>query len=177
MPGESAPSDLTPREADIKARGLILVLKSYHDELDALVARAYGWPADLSDEQLLENLVALNAERVAEEARGQVRWLRPDYQIPRFGTATQKAERGGLELVAPEAQGKPAFPVGEVQRTRAISILAGAAGPLSAAEIAARFRQGRKIERDVALTLRAFVRYGDVVSPDGGRSFQLRRAA
>jgi len=29
----------------------------------------------------------------------------------------------------------------------------------------------------VALTLRAFVRYGDVVSRDGGRTFQSRRAA
>lgn len=30
-------------------------------------------------------LVALNATRAAEEKAGQVRWLRPDYQRPRFG--------------------------------------------------------------------------------------------
>ena len=140
--------------------------------------RAYGWPADLSDEQLLERLVALNKERAGEESRGEVRWLRPDYQIARFGTATQKQERGGFDLVAPEAKGKPSFPADERRRTSAIyAMLAGAAGPLTAAEIAQRFKQGKKVERDIALTLRAYVRYGDVTSPDGGRTFALKRAA
>ncbi|MBK7011853.1 MAG: hypothetical protein IPH43_03605 [Xanthomonadales bacterium] len=39
------------------------------------------------DEAVLERLVALNAERAAEEARGLVRWLRPDYQNPTSATA------------------------------------------------------------------------------------------
>ncbi len=39
-----------------------------HKKLDAAVAAAYGWPADLSDEQILEKLLALNLERAAEEA-------------------------------------------------------------------------------------------------------------
>jgi hypothetical protein len=40
-----------------------------HRKLDAAVADAYGWPADLSDEQILERLLALNQERAAEEAK------------------------------------------------------------------------------------------------------------
>lgn len=32
-------------------------------------------------------VVALNAGRVAEESTGHIRWLRPDYQLPRFGKA------------------------------------------------------------------------------------------
>ena len=32
-------------------------------------AAAYGWPADLSDEQILERLLALNLERAAEGAK------------------------------------------------------------------------------------------------------------
>lgn len=40
-----------------------------HKKLDAAVAAAYGWPADLSDEQILEKLLALNLERAAAEAR------------------------------------------------------------------------------------------------------------
>ncbi len=40
-----------------------------HRKLDAAVAAAYGWPANLSDEQLLERLLALNLERAAEEAK------------------------------------------------------------------------------------------------------------
>ena len=36
-----------------------------HRRLDAAVAGAYGWPADLPDEQVLERLFALNQERAA----------------------------------------------------------------------------------------------------------------
>jgi type II restriction/modification system DNA methylase subunit YeeA len=42
-----------------------------HKKLDAAVASAYGWPIDLSDEQILERLLALNLERAAEEAKAQ----------------------------------------------------------------------------------------------------------
>jgi type II restriction/modification system DNA methylase subunit YeeA len=38
-----------------------------HKKLDAAVAAAYGWPADLSDEQILERLLALNLERAKQE--------------------------------------------------------------------------------------------------------------
>lgn len=93
----------------IKDQGLVLMLKEYHDRLDAAVARAYGWPVDLTDEQILERLVALNADRVDEEKNGKVRWLRPDYQIPRFGSDLEKA-RWQRE----QAGKRPAeFPVGE----------------------------------------------------------------
>ncbi len=40
-----------------------------HKKLDAAVAAAYGWPADLTDEQILEKLLALNLERAAAEAK------------------------------------------------------------------------------------------------------------
>ena len=176
-PSAPAPA-LTPREEDIKSRALVLILKELHDELDAAVAAAYGWPENLSDDDILGRLVALNRERAAEEATGQVRWLRPDYQRPRFGTPTQKSERGQLTLVAPEDKSKPSFPADERRRTAAIfSILASAPGPLSAADIAARFRQGKRVEKDIALTLRAFVRFGDLASLDGGRTFLLRQVA
>jgi hypothetical protein len=35
---------------------------------------------ELADAELLERLVALNRARAAEETKGQVRWLRPEYQ-------------------------------------------------------------------------------------------------
>jgi hypothetical protein len=44
-------------------------LDNAHKKLDAAVAAAYGFPADLSDEQILEKLLALNLERAAEEAQ------------------------------------------------------------------------------------------------------------
>ena len=64
------------------------ILRQLHDELDAAVADAYGWTVDLSDADTLVNLVALNKERLAEEARGLVRWLRPEYQAPKTAETT-----------------------------------------------------------------------------------------
>ena len=94
----TAPDALETADRRIFDDGLVLILKEYHDELDTAVAAAYGWPADLSDNDILVRLVALNRERVKEEAAGQVRWLRPDYQIPRFGGAKGKlALTGGAE--------------------------------------------------------------------------------
>ena len=37
--------------------------------LDTAVLTAYGFPADLTDEQILEKLLALNLARAAEEAK------------------------------------------------------------------------------------------------------------
>ena len=41
-------------------------LQLAHEKLDAAVAGAYGWPADLADGEILERLLALNLERAAE---------------------------------------------------------------------------------------------------------------
>ena len=80
---------LSAAEKVVHEQGLVSVLRQLHDELDAAVFDAYGWPAPstgsgcaLTDEEILERLVALNAERAAEEAQGLIRWLRPEYQAP-----------------------------------------------------------------------------------------------
>jgi len=77
---------LSDKERSFHDEALIGVLQSIHEELDAAVAEAYGWPADLSDQEILGRLVALNTERAAEEAQGMIRWLRPDFQAPTSGT-------------------------------------------------------------------------------------------
>lgn len=79
---ERAGEKLNEKERRIHEQGLIGLLRQLHDELDAAVAEAYGWPADLPEADILERLVHLNAQRAAEEAAGQVRWLRPEYQAP-----------------------------------------------------------------------------------------------
>ena len=43
--------------------------RSGAQKLDAAVAAAYGFPTDLTDEQILEKLLALNLGRAAEEAK------------------------------------------------------------------------------------------------------------
>ncbi|MBY0304187.1 MAG: class I SAM-dependent DNA methyltransferase [Sphingomonas sp.] len=63
------------------------IVARLHDQIDAAVAAAYGWPHPLPAPEIVARLVALNAERATDEAAGQIRWLRPDYQVPRFGKA------------------------------------------------------------------------------------------
>jgi len=180
----TSPDALTPPDRRIFDDGLVLILKELHDRLDAAVAAAYGWPAELSDTEILTRLVALNRERAQEEARGLVRWLRPDYQIPRFGTVQQKAElvlEGGAmrETQPDEAAGsKPAFPTDETAQTAAVmAALASAPAPMDAASLAARFRQGRRVAPKVGSILGALQRMGFVHSPDAGHTWLLRRVA
>jgi hypothetical protein len=44
-------------------------LAQAHDKLDAAVAAAYGWPATLSDDDILARLLKLNLARAEEEAK------------------------------------------------------------------------------------------------------------
>ncbi len=100
---------LSAKEKLIHEKGLVAVLKSLHDELDAAVLAAYGWTDQPSDEAILERLVALNAERSAEEAAGNVRWLRPDFQAPGSTQAAIGLESGGSGR---SSFGKPEKPDG-----------------------------------------------------------------
>jgi hypothetical protein len=189
---------LTDDEERINSEGLVLILKELHERLDALVFEAYDWPDTLTEQEILQRLVDLNAERSAEEATGQVRWLRPEYQIPKFGSdwektrleeerrkarAEARAAQGDLRdrLVdaLTEARGKPTFPTGnELAETAAVmSVLAGARGPMTIDAIAQTFSQGPQVKRRVALTVLALARLGHLSSPDNGESFTLRRVA
>ena len=81
---------LPPEHEAAATRARAFIVAKLHDDLDQAVADAYGWGeewrrAPLPPAEIVRRLVALNAERAAEEAAGRVRWLRPDYQIPRFG--------------------------------------------------------------------------------------------
>lgn len=88
---EKAGTVLSDKERDIAERGCVSLIRQYHDTIDDLVADAYGWPRDLTDEEILERLVALNKERAAEEATGKVRWLRPDFQAPGYKAPAEQA--------------------------------------------------------------------------------------
>ncbi|WP_431201838.1 type IIL restriction-modification enzyme MmeI [Bradyrhizobium betae] len=162
--------------------GFVLILEELHDRLDAAVAQAYGWQVDLSDEEILARLVALNKERAAEERRGLVRWLRPDYQIPRFakGLDKQAAEEAGMQVAAQldvtAKEQKPSFPANAVEQTAAVfAALAQASVPLDAAAIAAQFRKAKASETKIAGVLASLARLGHVTTD--GKEFALRRVA
>jgi hypothetical protein len=177
-------AELDENDERIKKQGLTTVLKDLHDKIDRLVFQAYGWPETLTDEQILEKLVALNHERAAEERSGHVRWLRPDYQIPRFGKDVDKMaakEEGAqiaadLGLPAPAAR-KVVFPTDAVEQTAAVfAALAAAGGPVSATHIAQDFRKTKNLEETIAKVLSSLARLGYVSTRDG-RSFEIKRVA
>lgn len=177
----AAPDDLNSKERRTFDDGLVLILKELHEKLDAAVAEAYGWPVDLPEEEVLARLVMLNKERAKEERRGLVRWLRPDYQIPRFGSAKEKEEQLeadlGEAILAAVAGPKPSFPSDERDQTPAVlHQLMEAAGAVDALAIASAFRQGRKCLPAVQAVLASLFRMG-LVSTADGKNFSWRRAA
>ena len=114
--------------------GLVLILKDLHDKLDAAVADAYGWPVDLSDDEFSPASSRSTRSGRKEEARGIIRWLRPDYQIPRFGSPKEKAE---LDLVGGgmatrrrtgRSQSRPSLPKNLGRTAAVMSALASAPG-------------------------------------------------
>jgi hypothetical protein len=103
-------------------------LRDLHDELDHLVAEAYGWPAGESTAAILDRLVALHDARIAEERAGEVRWLRPEYQVPRFakdGAAAGATEEGpASEAATPARNPWPPDAIGQITALRALAIAA-----------------------------------------------------
>ncbi len=136
---------LTAKERTVHEAGLVSVLRQLHDDLDAAVADAYGWPTSdhdqLSDEEILERLVDLNRVRAAEEKAGRVRWLRPGYQAPHEVQPTQSAllDEDATPPVTVPAGSLP-WPDAIPQQAQAVrAALAAFADPASPAEIAALF--------------------------------------
>lgn len=169
---------LSEAEQDQRRRGRVDIIAELHDRIDAAVADVYGWPRDLSDEEIVARLVALNAERHAEEQQGKVRWLRPDYQIARAGLAQvpAKAKAEQIEALLPETKAKkPAFPRDAIGQTAAVLAELRGGGVLTAGEIAVRYSQGRKVENRIAATLEALTRLGHVAAD--GNGYRLRRVA
>jgi len=138
---------LGTKEKETHQQGLLAILKELHDDLDRAVFNAYGWDdlaeklvgkpgattplPDKSEEQaqaeeeLLSRLVALNSERVAEEAKGKIRWLRPEFQSPDAAAEADEAILGDqLQIAAKtrtaEAVGKLVWPKVMQDQVRAV---------------------------------------------------------
>ncbi|EIZ79896.1 DNA methyltransferase, putative [Novosphingobium sp. Rr 2-17] len=134
---------LTEAEREIHDHGLVTLIRQHHDVIDALVAEAYGWPADLSDEEILTRLVALNKQRAAEEAKGLIRWLRPEYQAPEYkAPVTQSLDFGEAAAVLPD--NVIAWPKDLPEQVSAVQqVLAASQGPLAPQDVARAFKGKR----------------------------------
>jgi hypothetical protein len=137
---------LTDKDKTTHEQGLVSVLKELHDNLDAAVAEAYGFPLDISDADILSELVTLNQTRAAEEKRGLVRWLRPEYQHPE-GTSQQTALDQPTEVVTVPPKDKRPFPKDTLERAFAIKeVLDNLDTPATSEDIAQHFTRAQRKE-------------------------------
>ena len=183
-----AGEELTTKDKAVHEHGLVSVLAQLHDELDAAMFDAYGWqdlaPALVgkpggttplpdkpeeqaeAEEELLKRLVALNAERAAEETCGLIRWLRPEFQKS-GGERTEQLE--GMATEAGEVisvASKQAWPKSLSEQVQAIRVQLGIADTaLTAEQLARRFTRGQK--KRVAELLETLAELGQVRSDDG----------
>ena len=168
---------LSAKDKTMHEQGLVSVLRTLHNELDAALLQAYGWsdfgPVPHQDaaaraawtDALLLRLVDLNTRRAAEEATGTIRWLRPDYQNPVKPAQTSTPEQAVMDLPsaetpdstddadAPTSAAKPlaqqAWPATLPEQIKAVAdILSAAPKALDLDTIAAHFKgRGRWRER------------------------------
>jgi len=132
--------ELTAEERTAYDAGLVGVLGELHEELDAAVFAAYGWPVRLTNEEILGNVAALNEQRRAEEVSGVVRWLRPEFQAPNE-MAVQAALEGFVPVeAAAAARRKQPWPVTLTEQVRAIKSVLRAAPLQTPQQIASGFK-------------------------------------
>lgn len=167
------------------------MLAQLHDDLDRAALDAYGW-ADLApelvgkpggtvpsthktasqaeaEEALLQRLVALNAERAAEERRGVIRWLRPELQSPERKEAQQEALLPEYEeAAAVTPAGRRHWPKALPEQVRAVrSALAEQPSPVTAEQVARSF--GRAQTKRVAELLDTLATLGQARATEDGR--------
>jgi hypothetical protein len=164
---------LSDKDKNIHEAGLVSVLRQLHGDLDAAVFAAYDWPADLTDAQILDRLVALNRERAEEEAKGTIRWLRPEFQAQ--GRRGDGEQREMLALPASKAaeEGRLAWPPKLPERIAGVrSVLHASRGQTLAAVAGSFHRAPRK---DVEMALEALAALGLAVVYDTSKSGRLWR--
>ncbi len=184
---------LSDKELDIAKAAQISVLKDIHDDIDREVFAAYGWEdlgqrlvgrpgattpsshkspdQEAAEEELLVRLVALNQERAAEEKRGLVRWLRPEYQKLRLAHKVKGQDDLDMELVEAGVVEERAWPAKDLDQIRALrDLLHEAEAPLPADALATLFK-GRttpKRKARVADVLETLLATGAVRSDETG---------
>jgi hypothetical protein len=163
---------LNPKEKQIHSAGLVGVLGTLHDELDAAVLGAYGWgdlanlnsPCDTKD-ALLTRLVALNQRRAAEEAAGKVRWLRPTFQNPlsktELPTQVQQALEVDLTCKPSTPAAAQAWPATLPEQVKAVAqVLSHSTAALTLAQIEASFSGAGNMKKSLPTLLQTLAALG-----------------
>lgn len=161
--------ELTAKERTVNEQGLVSTLRDLHDKLDYAVLEAYQWSdiappligkpgatiplaekghdQSFAEAEVLRRLVALNGERVAEESRGYIRWLRPEYQKKERASTKPELAIAGKPTEMPTVESgkrKGTWPKTLPEQVQAVrQALARHQGGASAAHIARMFKRAR----------------------------------
>lgn len=167
---ERAGLPMTTKDRAIHQQGQVAILRALHDDLDAAVSEAYGWPANLSEEETLTRLAALNRARSEAEMRGEVIWLRPEFQT----SVVRKAKAAQLDLAAPEAKRqRTSWPAELSEQVLSVRrVLAAEAQPLNVADVAKRYQRAPKAR--IESTLATLAALGHARALGDGRFAALR---
>ena len=137
---------VTQLDLDPEGDGLTTAFRAFERELDA---------------EILTRLVALNAQRAADEKRGIIHWLRPDYQNPQGASSTQgtlalpKAKTAKPKATAKTSKTKTPWPKPLAERIRATEqALHAAAHPVTAITLTQQFSRASSLDiQDILETL------------------------
>jgi len=111
--------------------------------------------------------VDLNRERAAEEARGIIRWLRPDYQNPAGHAAVAKSEQGAMDLGPKETTAKTPWPKTLPEQIAAVRATLSDLGTATPEQVARTFQRGRA--GSVQPLLESLAAIGQARLIEGGR--------
>ena len=156
---------LTGAQRDVHEAGQISILGELHDRLDAVVADAYGWPVALPEADIVARIVALNAERLREEADGVIRWLRPEYQVPQAKLPV--AAQTDMDIATDQAVASLVWPREEGAQYVALRALLRQ-GPASPRDLGRRMRGAPRGDR-LPRMLKTLVELGLARPLEGGR--------
>jgi hypothetical protein len=93
--------------------------------------------------KILVRLVALNKQRAAEEGKGHIRWLRPEFQAPDYAAPVNRRLDLG-EAITPLPDNVIPWPTSLPDQVSAVqSVLAGSSSPLAAHDVARAFKGKR----------------------------------
>jgi hypothetical protein len=144
--------ELTAQEHTLYHTGLIGILREIHDELDRAVFNAYSWPHNLTTDEILARIVALNAERRAEETSGLIRWVRPDYQAANAVPVARTLEGFVTEAPAAATRHKQLWPDVLPEQVRAIKEVLRGSPAQTPQQVASAFRLASRTRVSEILT-------------------------
>ena len=135
-------------------------------EIHDLLMEQLDVSRELSDEEILLRLVALNKDRAEEEARGLIRWLRPDYQNP-TGQTVAKGKTTDMDLGVVAKIEKAPWPKTLPEQIAAVREALNDMGEATPDQLARRFIRARATT--VAPLLESLAALGQADKGEDGR--------